>query len=283
MQSPPVLLEAAQSFAQQNRYVEVQFVGRGAFKETFRVKNLQGEIRALKLSDASKCNPLRTDREIKTLQKCNTPLISKLFESGTHKYKELTCFFSLEEYLDGGTLTDQIQDVLLPKQVTLGYAITLVSAVAYLMNVNIVHRDIKPDNIMFRRGNASPVLVDLGIARDLSGTSITQTWQPTGVGTPLYSAPEQLNNDKGMIDWRTDQFSLGIVLGICFTGYHPFYQRGASLGQIVDNIAQRRYCSSEFCAAITELGLPGLLKMIEPWPIKRAQSPDELIQIFKGG
>jgi serine/threonine protein kinase len=145
----------------------------------------------------------------------------------------------------------------------------------------LVHRDIKPDNIMFRDNSDLPVLVDFGIVRDLSESSITQTWMPMGPGTPYYAAPEQLNNEKHMIKWRTDQFSLGIVLGICLTGNHPFGETGKSPNDAIIAVASRNKCSEEFKTKVIELGFEGIFKMIEPWPIGRYTTPAELLAYFQ--
>jgi hypothetical protein len=58
----------------------------------------------------------------------------------------------------------------------------------------------------------TPALVDFGLVRDLSETSLTASWLPRGPGTPLFASPEQLNNEKALIDWRSDQFSIGVIL-----------------------------------------------------------------------
>jgi len=90
------------------------------------------------------------------------------------------------------------------------------------MELDLVHRDIKPANIMFKEGLETPVLVDFGIVRDLAATSLTQTWSPIGPGTPFFASPEQLNNEKHLIDWRSDQFSLGVTLYFARTARHPY-------------------------------------------------------------
>ena len=87
---------------------------------------------------------------------------------------------------------------------------------------SLVHRDIKPANIMFRKNQPEPVLVDFGIVRDLSQTSLTASWWPSGPGTPFFSSPEQLTNDKALIDWRSDQFAIGVIASLLLTGRHPY-------------------------------------------------------------
>jgi serine/threonine protein kinase len=82
----------------------------------------------------------------------------------------------------------------------------------------VIHRDIKPDNIMFRN-NTSPVLVDFGISRCLySNSRLTRTGM--SIGTPHYMSPEQINGDE--IDGRSDLYSLGVVLYEMLTGEVPY-------------------------------------------------------------
>lgn len=282
MSSTPNLLLIAQEFSAKEKFSNTCFVGKGAFKETFKVTDSNSNIYALKLSEKSKCNQFRTEREIKALVTCNSPLICKLFSSGSFKSANgIDYYFSIEEFLDGGTLTDKINSKLLSPNIICSQAISLVSALEVLKGNNFVHRDIKPDNIMFRSNILEPVLVDFGLVRDLSESSLTKTWAPNGPGTPYYSAPEQLNNDKNLIKWRTDQFSLGIVLGICLTGKHPFQAQGMNAWDTVNAIAQRKSCTNEFKQEITSLGFGGIIKMLAPWPVHRYSSTKDLIRYFE--
>jgi serine/threonine protein kinase len=157
------------------------------------------------------------------------------------------------------------------------YGRAIATAIEHLRDLKLVHRDIKPENLMFRKGSDEPVLVDFGLVRDLSETSLTQSWFPRGPGTPFYSSPEQLNNDKALIDWRSDQFSLGVMLGLLLTGTHPFERPGANVHDTLTAVADRKECSLEFMQ-FAQTKLPILIKMVAPWPIQRVQSPRALIQ-----
>ncbi len=281
MSQQSFLLSVAKEFADSHGFKDVSFHKKGAFKETFRATDHSGQVLALKLLDPSKCNPSRSDREIAALKKCNSPLIGKLYDYGEFvSLSGVKYYFSEEEFLDGGTLSDQIVNLtLIPDQVK-GYGIALTEALSHLKGLKLVHRDIKPDNIMFRKNEPSPVLVDFGLVRDLSESSLTQTWLPHGPGTPYYAAPEQLNNDKHLIGWRTDQFSLGIVLGICLTGHHPFALPGMTAPETVAAVALRSQCPSQSRLEFQASGLQGIAKMLEPWPVRRYVTPAELSAIF---
>lgn len=275
----PALEPIAIECAEKCLLTDVAFKGKGNFKETYRATTSSGEFVALKILDPQKCNLERSQREIQTMMKCDTSLIAKLYDYGSFNANNgQTYHFCIEEYMDGGSLTEQLSSGVLTPNTIRQYAVTLIQAIDYLRSVGLVHRDIKPENIMFRSSANAPVLVDLGVARDLSESSLTPTWLPRGPGTPYYSAPEQLNNEKHMINWRTDQFSLGIVIGICLTGIHPFSETGMSKGDTVAAVANRGLCSSDFAQRAIDLGFGFVVKMIDPWPHRRYQSPAELLE-----
>jgi serine/threonine protein kinase len=276
------LLSVAQEFGNSRNLTDITFEASGNFKETFKAITDNGQLIALKLLNPSKCNPARSDREIKAMKKCNSPFIGKLYDYGTFKANNgITYYFSLEEFFDGGTLTSKIGNKKLSPDTVRKYAAPLVKALDHLKTLDLVHRDIKPDNIMFRKNSSSPALVDFGLVRDLSESSLTKTWLPQGPGTPFYAAPEQLNNEKHLIKWRTDQFCLGIVLGICLTGKHPFVEPGMSEPEAIEAVAQRKTCATHFKNEVNALGLGGIVKMLEPWPIRRYATPNELLSIFQ--
>src|ERR1700722_7612903 len=216
----------------------LQFVNReaeGAFKQTFRVLDQAGLPLALKIYKTSHSSA-RDQREIKAMLRCKHPNIARLINVQTYDFAGDNFVGILEEFLPGGTLSSRgtltiSQGLAVGKQ--------LIEAIAYLADLSLVHRDIKPDNIMFKADGSTPVITDFGVVRDLSDSSATPTWVPRGPGTPLYSAPEQLKNEKHLIDWRTDQFSLGVVLASAVFGDHPYKMQGASQAEIVNRVSAR--------------------------------------------
>jgi len=110
-----------------------------------------------------------------------------------------------------------------------------------LRRVNVVHRDLKPQNIRLRP-DGSPVIIDFGLARHLDLPDITLTIQGAQIGTPCYFAPEQFEGTKRDIEHRTDLFALGILLYEALVGSHPFWQPGMSMQELRDAICDGRDC-----------------------------------------
>lgn len=274
--------EIAVGICESRSFAKPSFIREGAFKEVYFTKTSGDLPVALKVFDPNKCDLCRAEREIASMKQCKSPFIGKLHDWGTFKDKDRGSFlFVIEEYIDGGTLTDRLGSTCHSAIHICDYGIALLNAVSHLREKSLVHRDIKPDNIMFRSDDDVPILVDFGLVRDLSGVSLTQTYLQQGPGTPFFASPEQLNNDKYLIDWRSDQFSIGVVLGICLTGNHPYQQPGQTDLQTVNQVITRATCSSEFSCKANEAGYGFLTKMVLPWPVDRFARPDLIIREFE--
>jgi len=277
----PTLLLIAQELGQQKLLNEISFKASGAFKETFRATTVDDNYIALKILNPSKCDLARNNREVEAMTKCDSDYIGKLYDFGDFTASDGNKYlYMLEEFFDGGTLSEKLTNPFTP-EIVREYAIYLANALAHLKELNLVHRDIKPDNIMFRENHDIPILVDFGLVRDLSSSSLTQTWLPQGPGTPYFAAPEQLNNEKYQIGWRTDQFSLGIVLGFCLTLKHPFAQEGMTMPETVSAVAQRQKCTQDFREKVIDLGFENIIKMLEPWAVHRFSTPTDLLKSFE--
>lgn len=198
----------------------------------------------------------RIKREIDFLVSVNTPHFPKNFSF--HIDPATDTFHIIEEYIDGislgertGILTDELKAVGFLKQILI--------PLTMLWDRQIVHRDLKPQNIMLRK-DGTVVVIDLGIARFLELDSLTNTFNLIGPCTPVYAAPEQLRNEKRVIDERTDFFSLGIVVLEGYLGFHPFDPAHVgNTNSIVENIIIGQYVqpsSTKSCSS----GFAGLFK-----------------------
>jgi len=269
--------DLAQNLCKSKSLIFVSEVGQGAFKKTYHVRNLNGNDIALKVIMSAN-GGLRTEREINAMLTCDHPNVARILEISTFDYMGDTFPFLLEDFYGGGTLEDQLKNytAVLDPDYIYDIGITLIEALTHIWSHNFVHRDIKPANIIFRNDH-TPVITDFGLVRDLSATSLTQTFLPQGPGTPLFSSPEQLRNEKAMINWRTDQFSLGITFSICLFGYHPYSQKKSFNDNPLPSVANRNPVPNDFLQTTRKVGLPVIFKMVSPWVVERYPSPKYLL------
>ena len=140
-------------------------------------------------------------------------------------------YFMAMELLEGGTLKTRIGEGI-GEVDAVRITIKLAEALHYAHERGVVHRDVKPSNILFR-SNGEPVLTDFGIAKNVQdGTQMTQIgW---AIGTPDYMSPEQALSAP--VDGRSDLYSLGIVFYEMLTGARP-YEAGGSLGAALMHVS----------------------------------------------
>jgi serine/threonine-protein kinase PpkA len=125
-------------------------------------------------------------------------------------------FISME-YVDGGDLEARIRQGLSPVQ-AVEITRQLAACLKFVHQRGIVHRDIKPGNVLFRR-NDTPLLTDFGIAKQLQNDS-RLTQDGTAIGSPYYLSPEQSKGEE--VDARADIYSLGILVFEMLAGHRPF-------------------------------------------------------------
>lgn len=199
-----------------DRYQLRDLLGEGGWGQVYRAFDLKLKeeiaIKILRSSLSTTPGEIeRFKREIITARKITHPNVIRI-----HEYGEAgpDVYISME-LLEGGTLADRLKDGPLPIADALRLGAELAEGLQAAHARDIIHRDIKPHNVMFDEvGKAK--LVDFGIAR-LQGTQ-TQTQGFTG--TPFYMSPEQA--DGSQITSASDIYSLGVVLFEMFTGQLPF-------------------------------------------------------------
>ncbi len=129
------------------------------------------------------------------------------------------------EYIEGGSLEDLVRIEIFKERRALEIMRDITKALCFAESKGIVHRDVKPDNILVGNDGV-PKLADLGLAKSFEGEQ-AKTVTQTGVivGTPLYMAPEQALGYEA-VDIRADIYSLGLVLWRMLTGLTPFDEDG---------------------------------------------------------
>lgn len=174
-------------------------LGQGAYKVVFEAFR-EGEVFALKILK-EEIDYNRLVREASTMRLIDSPYIAKLFEFQILQVGSASVPYLLEEYIEGKSLNDELQQrrIIPPIQVV-QFLDQALQGLEAMWAKRIVHRDIKPDNIMLR-GNGSPVIVDFGLSRHLDLTSLTPSEaHGTMMGTPAFAPPELLRYDKSLID-----------------------------------------------------------------------------------
>ncbi|WOC12199.1 Stk1 family PASTA domain-containing Ser/Thr kinase [Gordonia sp. MP11Mi] len=165
---------------------------------------------------------LRFRREAQNAAKLTHPSIVQVFDTGEAETSEGPLPFIVMEYVDGDTLRDILRasesGVIAPKQ-AMTWMADVAAAMDFSHRANIVHRDMKPANVMIDRTGAVKVM-DFGIARAMDDTSATMTQTSAVMGTAQYLSPEQARGIK--VDPRSDIYSMGCVLFELVTGEPPF-------------------------------------------------------------
>ncbi|HKQ76180.1 MAG TPA: protein kinase [Blastocatellia bacterium] len=221
-------------------YQVVSQLGRGGMGEVFLAEDTKLErMVALKVLPAAFTqNPdrlLRFEREAKAVSALNHPNILTIYDVGQAEGLR----FIATEFVDGVTLRRRMDDERISVNESLNIAIQVASALQAAHEAGIVHRDIKPENVMLRRDGFVKVL-DFGLAKlnvapspDLqdsqsSSPSVPSSLTSAGVvlGTVSYMSPEQARGLK--VNYRSDIFSLGVVIYEMVAGCRPFVGATAS-------------------------------------------------------
>lgn len=197
-------------------YTIVRPLGRGGMAMVYlAVQESLGREVALKILSPSQDDTAgeRFLREARIAANLHHPNIVPIHDFGVH---EGVAYIAMA-YEPGGTISPMAGERLEPRA-ALRLVRDIAGALEYAHGRGVVHRDIKPDNIL-RRADGAAVLMDFGIARLIQGAS-QLTAEGTSVGTPHYMSPEQLRGEK--VDGRSDIYSLGVVLWQLLTGELPY-------------------------------------------------------------
>ncbi len=196
-------------------------IGKGGQKLVYRAKKMGHEY-ALKIITTS--DDPRIQQEIEILKSLGLPNVPRILGVGTVQddisHDALLCI--LEEYIDGRSLREELR-ARGTISCTMGCSIleTLLDIEMSLEDKSILHRDIKPDNVMIRN-DGKIFLIDFGIAKILGCTSLTRTALPNGPCTPAYAPRELAGNMKRLQDVRTDLYQIGLTVYEALGGVNPF-------------------------------------------------------------
>lgn len=263
--------------ALEGRYTIHRQIARGGAARVFLAKDTDGTSVALKVLHPELAVSVTADRflrEISFLSNIEHPKISKLLDYGETDW----LVYYVMPYVEGPTLRQHLTEVVKASvNDTQLIAADLLTALEYAHGQEIVHRDVKPENIVL--SSEGPILVDFGIARAIASSGQDRlTRSGFAVGTSTYMSPEQVLGAND-IDHRSDIYSLGCVLYECLAGRPPFL---ASREEIVlsmhqqavpQNIAELR---ADTPASLAE----AVSTALEKEPEDRWQSAAEMLEIL---
>src|SRR5213594_583027 len=212
---------AATMLGELGDYELLEEIGRGAQGVVFRARqkslNRTVALKVISLGQwASKAHLKRFRREAEAAASLDHPSIVPIYEVGE---RDGSCYFSMK-FVEGGQLDEVVKRTPMP----IRHAVELIAKVArtvhYAHEHGILHRDIKPGNILLD-AKGDPHLTDFGLARLVeSESSVTQTLDV--LGTPSYMAPEQAVGNNAAVSSVTDIYGIGAVLYQLLTGHPPF-------------------------------------------------------------
>jgi serine/threonine protein kinase/tetratricopeptide (TPR) repeat protein len=203
-----------------DRYALERELGRGGMATVWLAQDLRHDrpvaLKLLHLHLAASLGPERFQREIRLAARLQHPHILTVLDSGETDGR---LWFTMP-FVEGESLRDRLRrERQLPVDAALRIAIEAARGLEYAHQHGVVHRDVKPENILLTR-DGSTLVADFGIARAVSGDEgLTETG--LAVGTPAYMSPEQAAGDKSL-DARTDQYSLASVLYEMLAGEPPW-------------------------------------------------------------
>ncbi|HEY8009923.1 MAG TPA: protein kinase [Rudaea sp.] len=174
-------------------------------------------IKVLNPELAASVGPERFLQEIQLAARLNHPHILGLYDSGSVD----GMLYYVMPYVEGESLRERLdREQLMSIEEAVHHGRAIASALDYANRQGVVHRDVKPENVMLYEGEA--MVMDFGIAKAMSSVgSETQTQTGMMVGTPAYVSPEQAAGDLNL-DGRSDQYSLGCMMYEMLTGERPF-------------------------------------------------------------
>ncbi len=190
---------------------------------------------------ASETDQARFDREVELVARLRHPNIVMVHESG--RTKRGRRYVSME-LIDGVRLDEACRELCgggAPATAEQAAKVVRVfvpicEAIAYAHRLGVIHRDLKPGNVLVA-GDGRPVVLDFGIAK-IAGTKAGTTKTGDFVGTLAYAAPEQLGKTPELVDTRADVYSLGVMLFECLTGRRPGNMEGMSLADTVRAVTE---------------------------------------------
>ncbi len=263
-----------------DRYELIKRLGKGGMADVFLAKRVTDgllvAIKVLRPEFTRTMGRKMFHREISLLKNLDHPNILPLLESG--EQRERLCFIS--PYADGGSLADRFNEGdLLCTDEAVGLARQLAAALDYAHQHNVVHRDIKPGNVLFMEDRV--VLCDFGVARAIirsGGDRLSSSGLL--VGTPHYMSPEQASG-ASKLDGMSDVYSLACIVYEALMGEPVFDGPSAAA------VLRKHRGASPPSLRVVKPGLPEYVEnavhaALEKNPRDRPQSANAFVDLLEG-
>lgn len=261
-----------------NRYEIIEQIGAGGMATVYKAKDsLLNRYVALKVLKSQYVEDAEFKRkfikEAQSAASLNHQNIVNIFDVGNEEIDGRDVNYIVMEYINGKTLKAEIdQRGIIPVDEMINYSVQIASAIEIAHKNNIIHRDIKPQNIMIDE-NKTVKVTDFGIARVSSSSTLTYT--SSVLGTVHYISPEQAKGKY--IDEKSDIYSMGVVMYEMVTGRVPFDAEnvvGIALRHIQDPLIPPMELNTSLPPEINYI----IVKTLEKNPANRYQSVGELIE-----
>jgi serine/threonine protein kinase len=205
-----------------NGYFIQRRIGEGGMSVVYLARDSHGvEVAVKRLKDDYASDPefvQRFEQEAAIMGTLQHPNVAQVINYVPHAHESVL----VEEYLPGGSLADRIEEGRIPQKQALLWCHDALLGVDSAHQKGILHRDLKPGNLMFdAAGNIK--VTDFGIAKVFGGPKLTRT--RSEMGTPAYMSPEQISSPQEAYH-LTDVYSMGVVLYELLTGRVPFEGKG---------------------------------------------------------
>ncbi len=264
-----------------DRYQILELLGQGGMASVYRAidTRLEREV-AIKFIRREAFPPQmaeqilqRFEREAKALARLSHPNIVTIYDYGEYQGSP----YLVMQFVSGGTLSNRL-GTRMSYQLAASLLAPIAQALEFAHQRHIIHRDVKPANILVTEGGVS-LLSDFGISKILESESgVTLTGTGVSIGTPEYMAPEQVLSRE--VDGRADIYSLGVVFYELVTGHKPF-EADTPMAVLVKHINDPLPRPRQFAPDLPERAEQTLLKALGKKPEERFASMAEFARALE--
>jgi TolB-like protein/tRNA A-37 threonylcarbamoyl transferase component Bud32 len=262
-----------------DKYSIEREIGAGGMATVYLAEDLKHDrrvaVKVLRPELAAALGPDRFPREIKILARLQHPHILPLLDSGE---ADGFLYYTMP-YVDGESLRQRIdREGPMPVPETVRILREVTDALASAHAAGILHRDIKPGNVMLSKRHA--LVMDFGVAKAVTTAGgNTLTTVGVAVGTPTYMSPEQATASTD-IDARSDIYALGVMAYEMLTGEPPFAGRTAQ-ATLSAHVLEKPTPVTEMRAAVSQPLATLVMRCLEKTPGDRWQTTEELVPLLE--